>query len=805
MRTVHVFVASSVVEFERERIELGDFFLQLNALYEKQNVRIQWNKPENMSHSMRRSGSQMAFDREIEEADFFFLIVGKRLGKHTTAEFERAWKQFQQTDTENGDGKPVIRPYFLLPGGVFPDKKVVDFHERLEELGYYTDVSSSLAEIKLDMQIELTRSGLLAGGQVEGEEAARRGIEEIRRLIRERQTRIDAVKTRGVNQNTIPEIVEHYEEIRRLAQTYKAEVGVLYDYIVFLYQQNSFQKAIELGEWLNRYYAFDNPGEEEQANVKNLLGNCYYMNNSFQKAELLYREALITRRGLTQKSPTAYGSDLAESCYNLSNLLRSTKRYDEARMLLQEGLTIYRKLVESDSTADETDVVWFNGNLALLLEVERKEEAEPLYQEALTICRKLAENNPAAYEPDLAKVCYNLADLLENTERKEEAEPLYQEALIIRRKLAESNPAAYEPDLAQSCHHLANLLANAERKEEAEPLYREALAIRYKLAKSNPAAYESALAYSCYNLADLLENTEREEEAEPLYREALAIRRKLAENNPAAYEPDLAQSCYNLADLLENMKRKKDAEPLYREALTIRRKLAENNPAVHESDLAWFCSALAIFLESTEREEEAEPLYREALTIRRKLTENNPDTYESDLAQSCFNLASLLYKTARKEEAEPLYREVLAIYRKLSENNPADYESDVANACNNLGLVMAAVWQIEEAEELYRQALEICDRLVVKDPDENEPFAGMIYFNQGFLAYQQGNRSGAKSLFELSLSLFEKYPEWPENADTVRHMLIRCEGGKLPENAQLTSTEEQLEQVYGKRLDEIGA
>lgn len=52
----------------------------------------------------------------------------------------------------NNAGKPDIRPYFLLYGGMFPDDSVFNFRRKLRALGYDTDTMSSFEKIKTDMQ-----------------------------------------------------------------------------------------------------------------------------------------------------------------------------------------------------------------------------------------------------------------------------------------------------------------------------------------------------------------------------------------------------------------------------------------------------------------------------------------------------------------------------------------------------------------------------------------------------------------------------------------------------------------------------
>lgn len=81
MKTVKVFVASSIIEFEEERIYLGGYVRKLNdsLLGMGHKVRLFLCEDENIN-------SQPFYDRNIENSDVFIALIGSHLGEFTRHE-----------------------------------------------------------------------------------------------------------------------------------------------------------------------------------------------------------------------------------------------------------------------------------------------------------------------------------------------------------------------------------------------------------------------------------------------------------------------------------------------------------------------------------------------------------------------------------------------------------------------------------------------------------------------------------------------------------------------------------------------
>lgn len=75
MRTVSIFVASSIIEFEYERIYIGDFIRKYNDNFKPIGNRVRLHMCED-----EYVNSQSFYDRLIESSDIFILMIGERLG-----------------------------------------------------------------------------------------------------------------------------------------------------------------------------------------------------------------------------------------------------------------------------------------------------------------------------------------------------------------------------------------------------------------------------------------------------------------------------------------------------------------------------------------------------------------------------------------------------------------------------------------------------------------------------------------------------------------------------------------------------
>ena len=327
MKDVSIFIASSIREFQEERKQIAVYLEKLNYAYKQDGVRLNWYRPEIMPHALVNGGAQFPYDEKIRDCQFFVLLIGQEVGKHTEKEFNLALEQFQKS------GKPVIIPY-LLNVRASPEALALQtrIREALEIDKQYVDTYDNLDQILEYLHLELIHGGAFKVAS-DYEQIVSKGLDGIRELIREQQAKIRNLKAQNLTSQLIVELIASYEKIRRLVQTYKVEPDALLDYMDFLWKQGVYDKydvGIELGLWLEGFYKMEPPGNPKLSKLENQLGLYYKNSGQHDEAERCYRKALEIRRRLAKKFPGAYEPELAEICCNMANLLSDMNRMKEA-------------------------------------------------------------------------------------------------------------------------------------------------------------------------------------------------------------------------------------------------------------------------------------------------------------------------------------------------------------------------------------------------------------------------------------------------------------------------------------------
>ena len=215
-------------------------------------------------------------------------------------------------------------------------------------------------------------------------------------FIREHKTAIDVLMGMYHYKDRFAEIRQRYGWIMEAAMKYRTEAGTLLDYVVFLYVQQDYKKAVYVAE-----------------RTKELFG-C--MDEEVDDAHwiMLYN--------------------------NLANLYNDTQRQQEAEELYKKAMGIWERLAGRNAEAYEFDLVVSYNNLAnLYSDTQRQTEAEEMYKKAVEIWKRLAGRNAAAYEPRLA-VCYWNISVLYLEMGKAVGRRIYRKKAI---KLAKKYPQDY--------------------------------------------------------------------------------------------------------------------------------------------------------------------------------------------------------------------------------------------------------------------------------------------------------------------------------------------------------------------------
>ena len=156
MQTIKIFLASSVVEFKRERRELAAFVNSINNITVKKDIFLELKMCEDIDNAMALERKQDEYNEYIKDSDYLLMLFGKTVGRYTIEEFDVAREHFQKY------GKPKIFTYFReFPQGEQVQESVLTFMERLDkQLGHYYSQYTDLGTVQSDFLMVILANSL---------------------------------------------------------------------------------------------------------------------------------------------------------------------------------------------------------------------------------------------------------------------------------------------------------------------------------------------------------------------------------------------------------------------------------------------------------------------------------------------------------------------------------------------------------------------------------------------------------------------------------------------------------------------
>lgn len=155
MKKIKIFLASSIVDLKDDRLEVGNFFRQLNEIYLDRDVHFSLIMCEDYDNAIVIGGKQSEYDREIRESELVFFLFFHKVGDYTKHEFDTALKSFKSK------GKPRIVTYFKYVNNIEEaNSEIKAFMNMLDgELKHYYNTYGHIDTLKIGilMQIKLMK------------------------------------------------------------------------------------------------------------------------------------------------------------------------------------------------------------------------------------------------------------------------------------------------------------------------------------------------------------------------------------------------------------------------------------------------------------------------------------------------------------------------------------------------------------------------------------------------------------------------------------------------------------------------
>lgn len=450
----------------------------------------------------------------------------------------------------------------------------------------------------------------------------------LREFISARRTLISNLKTGDVNSGLEDEITGIYERITEISKEWQIEYVTLFEFAEFLLNQRKYDRGIAVGEHLKCLYGLsDGVLHEDKVRLLKLLGNLYYANTDYVKAEKNYREVL---------------------------------------QILEDGFCENQELI-SEIYNDLAQLLWKTNQL---------QRAEEIFKDNAETLRRLVTNEPKIYEPILAVTYNHLAILANRKNQLDKALEYHFQATEIRERLAEKS-LSYNDEalikLAGSYNNLGFLYKKMADYQNAEKYYRKSMDIRCRNVKRNPSVYRPLVALAYSNYASFLNLTGNNEEAQDVCKKALDIRRGLAQENPS-YEAQLANTLIEYGMIMEDAHRYPQARQYMEEVIEIRKKLARKDRMAHSLSLAKayrYYGKLLVRMGKVQFNKqfyrEAEENFERALKIYYEFSEDNPSYDIDEMAETHQAFAELLERyPQRYPEAEEHYQKAVSQWEALT-------------------------------------------------------------------------------------------------------------------------------------------
>jgi len=512
------------------------------------------------------------------------------------------------------------------------------------------------------------------------------------------------------------EALDIYKRLAKVKpEAHEPDVMMTENSLAYLYWNcnNDFQRAsLVYKDALIRYKKFGSLDLTVAGLMQTNIGDMYKSKKDFIIADSSYNEALKTYKILAQSNPLEYDHYVADVQVSLGDLNRDKKDYSTAETFYLTALDTYNNLVKSNAQGFLGKVADIKNDLGILYEDEKDyKRAESFYLESLETYKLLVNSNPQKYELDVARMQNNLGLLYKRMKEYVKSESEFLRALEIRAKLAKQD-SAIEHDFADTENDLGVLYKTMENYPKCETAYLKSLEIYEKFAAKRPNIYEKDVARMQNNLGELYKSTKRYPESESAFLKALEIKKRLAKQDSSlAYE--VAETQNDLGNLYEEMKNYLKAEPTYHKSLETYQSVALKAQDANSADVAMVYSNLGLMYRHKKDFLKAESAQLNAIRIYEQLALINANKYEEKFLNSKLALIRLygdMLDSVHIDTIMVKYRmQIISTCKRVSNKLPKEGNvlPGTSDICGNLSWHLLIVDSFKQAEKFARLGLQM--------------------------------------------------------------------------------------------------
>ncbi len=479
MKTIKIFIGSSILDLELERAKLMSFIQGLNNKYHERGVFIEGYICEETPNDMHIGGSQARHNDYIRcDADMTIFMFFHKAGEFTLQELQLAREAFLR------NGRPNVYVFFKAVDKTPDTSEEIQRAIRLvfEDYGHYYKVFEDVDTVKLELLQFL--ADLLPG--------------KAELVVKDGAVYVNGEAVRDISSANVfayqnnPDLARLKKQIDRFRAMEAAAA-----------ERGDESAALRLSASRN---AVQKEYHELEMSILDMLRYFHEQNKKGAKADPLLNEALrqleLGEIELVKAMIPQEELDRMAEAFSRRRQLAEAQLREEAETLLSRTRVRIKALRMDQSNPnrfDEMEHTYRNayeaakaaGDHALIYDYANFLYDQNRFPEAIGIAERLKhryddpDQKNEVSEDDRARLLNLTGMLYASVHHPDPAEQAYREALAIYRRLAESvSRDAYAPYVAGTCNNLAAFCVEHGKPEEAEQAYREALEICRRLAET---------------------------------------------------------------------------------------------------------------------------------------------------------------------------------------------------------------------------------------------------------------------------------------------------------------------------------
>ena len=745
MKKIKIFLASSIDDLREDRLQVGDFFRQLNEIYLDSGIHFSLIKCEDYDNSIVANGKQAEYDREISESELVFFLFFRKVGDYTKHEFDIALESFKTKE------KPKIITYFKYVTNINEaNDEVKLFMQLLDgELKHYYNTYGHIDTLKLGILLQIKLMSLDASEfKIQDGEVLLNGnsivktanvpilngnktLHELTQKKQELQALLSECRTSYLadpsekNENDffnasaeLNKVSKQLTEIEKQTLDFMSTVAEMTsDGKVLTYRQKEALKYFNQGDYDKAQAVLsDEERENELQRAENRAELAIYEIAGYIEEQLLWikaeenrvithkREEIIISKFKKIVTLTDKYSIYNDVFYEYADFLFLHKHYTQAIRVAEKARTLYQKI--GNPTLNVSKMYNLLG--CLYYHTHQNEKSEKAFEKASEVLQELINKGNNIYRNLQALFFYNRGVLYIQTKDYTNAEKVLRDALDIWLELYQINERYYAPHIIKCYIALGGMHIRLANYDIAEQLYNQSIEL---FVHRNEEQADTWMDHSNIynNLSIVYMDTNRYDKAKDICEKAIEIRNDLYWSNPQVYCVELAESYSNLGIIYTRIKKYKEALIPLLKAKTLVEMQAKKEPNTYAIKAKTILIYIGEAYMNLNQYDDAKKYYDEAKNIY-KVPYGN-EALDADLADSEMNLGVAYIAVKQAEKAEECFLLATKIYKGLYNKKPSIYEQRLAASLTNLGMVYHNQNKTKEMTAVFKQVLPVLEKI----------------------------------------------------------------------------------------------